>query len=107
MADKISEEVFREKIQEDRGYYFVEYEPAARLVGFAYINLTFPEGGTDHGSMRQAMEKELLYWLKRYPVPVLVSSFNSAEDLIYVNSTSEESHLMGYFELESCSIQKR
>lgn len=41
------------------------------------------------------MEKELLRWLQRYAVPVMVSSFNAVGDLICLEPEKPSSHLMG------------
>ncbi len=44
------------------------------------------------GKVGSAMEDEASFWLRRYPVPVMVSAFNGAGDLIHL---SPSNHLMG------------
>lgn len=104
---KVSDDVFRDKIEEDRGSYFVEYQPATSAIGLALINLTFPANGIDLKNVCQAMEKELLHWLERFPVPTMVSSFNATDDLLNLESVSANSHIMGYIDPESHSVQWR
>lgn len=102
-SDGVDDEVFRTKIQEDRGSYFVEYQPAQIALPFATIQLVFPEV-FDIKTVRQAMEDELRHWLGRYAVPVMVSSFDAKGDLIGGIGESAEPHLMGYLESGSGSL---
>src|SRR5438876_7723679 len=99
--------VYRDKIKEGRADYFVTYQPADCRFPFASLDLVFLASRVDAASVAQAMEQELDIWLKRYPVPVLVSAFDAKEDLIPVHGDSGESHLTGYRDLRTGQIVQR
>lgn len=88
--------VYRDEIREGRRDYFVTYQPADDRFSFALVDLVFPGGRIEDIRVAQAMEDEFEIWLKRYPVPVMVSAFDAKEDLIGVHGDAGESHLMGY-----------
>jgi hypothetical protein len=99
--------VFRDKIKEDRGSYYVSYQPADARYPFAIVQLTFPEDGSDAEAIARAMEKELKIWLARYPVPVMVSAFDAKDDLVRLSDEFGGSHLMGYIELQTGAVIRR
>jgi len=99
--------VYRDKIKEGRADYFVTYQPADCRFPFATLDLVFPASRVNGASVVQSMEQELDIWLKRYPVPVMVSAFDAKEDLIPVHGTSGESHLMGYCDLRTGQTVRR
>lgn len=101
-----AENVLRDRIREDRGHYFVEYQAADCRLPFASVSLVFPEQH-ERSQVAQAMERELISWLSRYPVPVMVSAFDATEDLIRLGVTSQESHLMGFVNPETGQIVQR
>jgi len=90
--------------REPRGWYFVEYSPPIAGNPFALVCLTIlsDSDASDHARITGAMEQELKHWLERYPVPVMVSAFDAAGDLI---SLEPSAHLMGR-PLESGGIEK-
>jgi hypothetical protein len=88
--------VFREKLKEHRGRYFVTYQPAGSRQKFAVLNLVLLNGDSDCTAMATTMERELEYWLQRFPVPTLVSSFDLKDDLIDLSACRETSQLMGF-----------
>lgn len=90
--------VFRDRIKEDRGEYYVIYYPADARSSFANIQVVIPYDGFDPPAVARAMEKELEEWLKRYPVPVMVSAFDAKESLISLSDEFGKSHLMGYID---------
>lgn len=90
--------VFRDRIKEDRGEYYVIYYPADVRMPFANIQVVFPHDGFDAQAVARAMEQELEEWLRRYPAPAMVSAFNAKEDLIRLSDESDKSHLMGYID---------
>jgi len=53
------------------------------------------------------MEKELSYWLGRYSVPTMVSSFDATDSLIDLTSVSSGSHLVGYLNSEANSVESK
>lgn len=93
-----------DSLKEPRGWYFVEYSPPVCGNPFALVCLTILSelDASDHSRITEAMEEELAYWLKRYPVPVMVSAFDSRGDLVNLEAST---HLMGRI-IESGSIEK-
>lgn len=90
--------VFRDKIQEHRGSYFVIYSPADGDSWLATVSLVFPEVTVDVSEVRWAMEQELAYWLNRFSVPLMVSAFDAKDSVIRFSDEPYESHLMGYID---------
>lgn len=88
-------DVYRDELKEHRGHYYVIYQPADSRVPFAQVSLTFPERYPDENGLRRLMEGEAKRWLARYPVPLMLSSFDSTESLIHL-SDERASHQLGY-----------
>lgn len=99
--------MFRDEFKEHRGKYYVSYQPADARFPFAIIQLTFLDHGSDVDIVKSAMEHELKNWLSRFRVPVMVSSFDAKDDLIPIASVSEQSHLMGYVDLQTGEMIQR
>lgn len=51
------------------------------------------------------MEQELEDWLKQYPVPIMVTSFDAKDDVIQV-SNEDGAHLVGYINQQTDQIVK-
>jgi hypothetical protein len=99
-----SPKVFREKIKEHRGNYFVSYQPADARFRFASVQLTFLATGHDLADVKAAMERELQNWLSRFRVPVGVSAYDAKDDLIHIAPEFAQSHLAGYVDLQTGQI---
>lgn len=99
--------VFRDKSKEDRGSYYVSYQPADARYIFAIVQLTFPQDGSDAATIARAMEHELEIWLMRYPVPIMISAFDAKDDLISLSDEFGGSHLMGYIESQTGAVIRR
>lgn len=99
--------MFRDKFKEHRGKYYVSYQPADTRFAFAIIQLTFLDHGSDVDIVKSAMEHELKNWLSRFRVPVMVSSFDAKDDLIRIAAESDQSHLMGYVDLQTGEMIQR
>lgn len=99
--------VFRDEIRKHHGSYYVIYKPADVRCPFASVQLVFLDGSLDITAVKRAMEQELMSWLNRFPVPVMVSAFNAKDHLIRVSTESNESHLMGYINLRTGGICQR
>lgn len=84
-----------EKKTEDRGWYFVEYDPPIEGFPFATADLVIVEPA-EKSKIVDAMEAELRTWLARYPVPVMISAFDDKENLINLEPFKECNHLMGF-----------
>jgi hypothetical protein len=85
-----------EPIKESRSWYFVEYYPPRSGERFATLYLVI----TDNSSQKKiasAMEQELKNWLKRYPIPIMVSPFNNKGDLYNLSKVRACNHLTGFF----------
>lgn len=100
------QKVFRDSISCHRGGYFVTYTPAIWCRPHATISLTFLNSDGDQNSIKKTMEQELEFWLKKYPVPALVTSFDTKEDIVYVSDNPNESHLVGFIDTQSGKIKK-
>jgi hypothetical protein len=71
------EKLFFQKIQENRGRYFVEYQPMTDD-DFACVNLVFLKRPM-LAEARASMEEEAKAWLARYRAPVMVMAFDLEE----------------------------
>jgi hypothetical protein len=101
------QEVFRDKIKEGRGNYFVEYQPADERYSFSYLGLVFPQDDSDAEAVSRLMEQELERWLKRFPVPVMVTAWDIKEDAIHIPSKRGESVLWGYINAETGKVTRK
>lgn len=99
--------VFRDKIQEHRGSYFVIYNPADGDSWLATVSLVFPEVTVDVSEVRRAMEQELAHWLNRFAVPVMVSAFNAKDSVIRFSDEPNNTHLTGYVDAQSRKLVQR
>lgn len=99
-----SPKVFREKIKEHRGDYYVSYQPADAHFPSAFVQLTFLDDGHDVADVKKAMERELQNWLSRFNVPVAVSSYDAKDDIIQVAAEFFQSHLVGYVDPQTGQI---
>lgn len=99
--------VFRNSIKEHRQSYFVSYQPADARYSFALIQLTYLDERTDVAQVKCAVEYELNYWLRRYPLPVMASAFDAKEDLIEISPEHRQSILMGFVDSKTGVVQSR
>ncbi len=83
-------------VREDRGWYFVEYYPANKLIQYSVLNLVVTVENIDKNKIIEAMETELKEWLLRYPVPLLVYAWDNAEHLYKFDELNKPSPLMGF-----------
>lgn len=105
-ADVGEQKVFRDVIKKHRGEYYVEYGPAIWCNPLATVNLTFPQPIADVEAVKQAMEQELEFWLKQYPVPVMVTAWDAKDDMVHVSTEGNGSHLFGYVNQHTGQIVK-
>jgi hypothetical protein len=98
-----SQRIKFENIKMDRGWYYVIYQPPFTTNNpvFANIDLVILDNYIDINNVVSAMEKELKYWIKRYPIPVMISAFDSNNDLINLKSIKPCDHLIGYSDYSS------
>jgi hypothetical protein len=94
------DQLFFETSKVHRGWYFVEYKPPLPSYPFATAQLVvLNEAKTERVAL--TMEHELASWLQRYPVPLMVSSFDEAGTLISLSGVRDCDHLIGWQESAS------
>ena len=92
-----------EAVEEDRGSYFVTYQPPMPNCPFATLCLTFAKL-LKKNKITSLMESEAEIWLKRYPVPLMVSSFDPKSDLIEINA--DGNHLVSWIDPRTNQITR-
>lgn len=90
------EKIYFSAVKENRNQYYVEYYPPAPAYLFATLSITFLAAYSHH-EIIEIMEQEATIWLKKYPISLMVSSFDDAGDLIYLNDLKPESHLICFY----------
>ena len=100
-------EVFRDEIKKGRDGYFVTYWPADARRPVAQIQLTFINDNVDVIMVARTMKKELEHWLKRYPVGVVVTAFNSKGDCLCVHPEKNQHSLAGFVDPQNNNIVQR
>jgi hypothetical protein len=81
-------------LKEHRGGYFVEYLPARTGHYFATLNLIFLDSQSPY-NIADIMEQECTNWIQRYPVPLMVTSFDDAGNVIHLEKARACDHLIG------------
>lgn len=94
--DPTRETLYFDPIKEDRGSYFVEYQPPAPNNSFAMLNLVYPEG-YDLDSVADTMKAEVALWLARYPVPIMAWAYDAAENSIRPHGHADDGLLVGWY----------
>ncbi len=89
------DEVRFEPLREDRGWYFVEYYPPPDGYRFASVYVVSVEN-KDGPIVAEAMENEVRTWLRRYPVPNMVTAFSAEGDVFSLKSVRPSDHLMAW-----------
>lgn len=106
-SNESTRHVFRDLIEEKRDRYSVCYQPADLRSPIATLSLFYSVPPKDMTIVAAAMESELENWLKRFPVPVKVSAFNSRKRSLRVSPNPSECHLMGYVRLFDDAVIRR
>lgn len=91
--------------KEHRDWYFVEYHPANHFK-FANVQLVLLIEDVQEADLVLAMENEAEYWLRLYPIPIMVSVFDN-QDRVYKLPGSEKKIYLTVFFDESNKIQFR
>jgi len=100
------QKVYRDVINEHRGDYYVTYRPADLRTPFAVVQLTFPREIGEAAKVKKAMESELEYWVRKYPVPAMVTAFDAKEDVVHISDNADESHLIGFIDTHSGHVSR-
>jgi hypothetical protein len=91
------ERLYFESIKESRGNYFVEYQPPVGDGQIANLTLVYSnEFKVDEVGER--MRAEMVHWIARYPVPVMVGACDAAENTIRPNGNDDDGYLIGWLE---------
>ena len=89
------ERLFFETLKVDRGSYFVQYSPPITSSPFATVQLIF-SNAVSPVDAATAMEREVIEWLQRYPVPIMVSAFDASGSLISLEDLRGGNHAIGW-----------
>jgi len=92
-----NDKLYFDTVKKDRGTYFIEYKPPIPSYRYANLQLVFPNSAIP-SFVAEAMEKELKLWIAQYPIPLMVSAFDSKGDLYNLLDVRESNFLMGYFD---------
>jgi hypothetical protein len=95
MATPGREQLYFDAIKENHGSYFVEYQPPVGNNPFATLNLVYA-GAFELSEVGKSMRAEMLIWLARYPVPVMISAFDAAENVLQSNGDADDAFLIGW-----------
>ena len=77
--------IFFESVKKVYEGYYVEYVPPHEGFPFAHISVTFM-GKVPEKIIINTMEEQASFWYKKYPIPVMISSFDSVGNLIKLNN---------------------
>ena len=86
-------------VKENRGDYYAKYKPITSG-GFAYLDLIFLHQ-YEVARVADVMEEELHLWLSRYPIPIMVSSYDNKDDNILVDSVRSSNFLFGFIDTKT------
>lgn len=100
----MAEKLYFDSIKEHCGPYFVVYSPPIPDWSFATLSLTFPED-VPSAKAAQLMELELERWITRYPVPLMVTSFDASDSVIDPERSKENAHLVGWLNPETNKVE--
>lgn len=91
------------KIVEPRNGYYVSYTPPSTARLSAILVIVFSDNTPEEVTVRNIMEQELESWIKRYPVPLMVYSFD-IDDNRLVSGDIYEMTLVGWIDRDSNAI---
>ena len=102
--DEIWRKNIWEEVKEVRDKYFVIYKPINyRNSNIAHLQLIFTESKTTE-EVAVLMENELELWISRFPLPIMVASFDEKGDLISLKKSRPNNILLGYIDPKTKSI---
>ncbi len=94
-------EVFRDTLKESRENYYVIYDPADSGLFLACLHLTFLQNDISASEIISAMDRECRVWLTKYPVPLMVTSFDATGSVINLQPEKPISSLIGFIDPKS------
>lgn len=99
-----ADQLFFEATKEDRGWYFVEYRPPISGYQFASLQVVVLETTKTAEDIAATMEAELVIWLERYPVPIMVSAFDDTGSVISLNGHRPCNHQIGFIDSKTKKV---
>lgn len=99
-----TDQLLFEATKEDRGWYFVEYRPPISGYQFATLQLVVLEKARTPEEIAASMEAELVIWLERYPIPIMVSAFDDTGGVIALDRHRPCSHVIGYIDRQTHKV---
>lgn len=87
--------LYFDEIKEDRGSYFVEYQPPISKAPFATMNIVYPDDYVLE-SVAETMKKEVAHWLGRYAVPIMAWAYDASENQICPNGNIDDGVLTAW-----------
>ena len=99
-----TDQLFFEATKEDRGWYFIEYRPPISGYQFATLGVVVLESARMREDIAAVMEAELVIWLERYPIPIMVSAFDDTGSVIALDGHRTCSHLIGYIDAQTNKV---
>lgn len=90
------EDIYFQSLKEIRTGYFVEYMPPRPHFQYATLQVVITRDSIEEKKVCEIMEAELAIWLRRYRVPVMVSAFDNAGELVNLESIQGCNFLIGY-----------
>jgi hypothetical protein len=99
-----TDQLYFEATKEDRGWYFVEYRPPISGCQFATLGVIVLNSARTREDIAAVMEGELVIWLERYPIPIMVSAFDDTGSVIDLDGNRACSHLIGYVDTRTNKV---
>lgn len=97
------ERLYFSEVKEDRGDYYVEYQPPVSDNRFATLNLVFIEQIAERVEERIIAESNL--WLEKYSVPIMATAFDFKEDIIRWGEP-EKSTLVSWLDPRASTVSR-
>jgi hypothetical protein len=91
-----AEQLFFDPLRVPRDSYFVEYQPPIAKSPFATLSVVYPDSYA-MSQVAETMRTEMVHWMTRYPVPVMVWASDAADTRIRPNGWSDDGCLIGWF----------
>jgi len=99
-----TDQLFFEPTKEDRGWNFVEYRPPTSGCQFATLQVVVLQTIRTVEDIAATMETELVIWLERYPVPIMVSAFDNTGSVVSLKDHRPCSHLIGFIDTKTKKV---
>lgn len=101
------DQLFFQQVKEGRNWYFVEYRPPISGYKFATLSLVVLTKRKGLEKIAESMEAELVIWLERYPIPIMVSTFDDSGTLLELENIRECNHLIGYIDRQTHRVIRK